>query len=155
MTLAKMDHEIQEVKEILSRVDERVKVLIETNQNQSQRFDKFLDQHATLVERVTHLEAIIDTDKVDSFEKDYRELKNKMIEITIEAEEIAVLGAKIEKLNGIIKDIEINNKSTNKKLDNWSGWVVWISETLFKIAWVLGMAWILYKLGLSGVSFPP
>jgi hypothetical protein len=78
-----------------------------------------------------------------------------MIEITIEAEEIAVLGAKIEKLNGIIKDIEINNKSTNKKLDNWSGWVVWISETLFKIAWVLGMAWILYKLGLSGVSFPP
>lgn len=155
MTPARMDQEIQEVKEILGRVDERVKILVETNQHQTQRFDKFLDQHANLVERVTHLEAIIDTDKVETFEKDYQELKKTMHEVMIEAEEIAVLETKVEELNNRIKEIEINNRFTVNKLDNWSSWIINIGEGLFKVTWVLGMAWVLYKLGFSAVSFPP
>src|SRR4051812_27051538 len=66
---------IGELKEILGRVDERLKTVAENQNHLSERFEKFLELHMQLSDRVKSLETLFDVSRVDEVDDNYNELR--------------------------------------------------------------------------------
>jgi predicted RNase H-like nuclease (RuvC/YqgF family) len=151
--MTKGDHD--GIMEILGRVDERVKALVESNDYLKERFDKFLDLHSELTERVTHLEASFDEDALEKMETKYYTLDQRITPLEMKVMESDALKARMASLEERAFKLERITEVQNSAWVRWTGAITKGIEVLFKIGWVIGMAWILYRLGLGGVNFPP
>ena len=142
-----------EMKEILARIDERVKSLVDSHISLTGRFDKFLQQHTDLVQRVASLETSLNS--IRKIEDNFSSILNRLGSVEFTAEIIETLEEELNKLEERVSELEMTSKNQNYKWESWSNKVFWVGEIAFKTCWVLGMAWLLYKFGLGGANFPP
>jgi hypothetical protein len=167
-----MLREIKRVLELTSRVDERVKVIAESHMKMAARFDKFMDQHAELVNRVTKLES--ETVTTEDMEKKLEVVKTENIKLatrvtSVEANTpyaLKIVDQSLEALNKLtdrITKMEQDQAKIDKaqaihsnKLNTWTDRISWLGEMAFKLIWLLIAAYLLAKLGLSDsqLQFP-
>jgi predicted nuclease with TOPRIM domain len=152
-----LEAQFVDMKEILGRIDERVKTVIDSQMHLTERFDKFMVAHTDLVERVARLEAVLSGSgkMVEEVEDQYHSLRERMHAVEISQNVIEEYENLLQSLNDRVSELERATDMHTYKMDRWSGRVVWIGEVVFKCAWVMGMGWLLWKFGLGGVNFPP
>lgn len=150
------DHDgMIELKEILGRVDERVKHLVESHIHLTSQFDRLLEFHNRLSDRVTHLEAISNSVQVDEVQTQYHKLSNRMVSVEGNTSSIIKLEIDFKELEKRIIKLESGIEDHKSTMVRWSGLAMKIGELIFKVTWIIGMAYILYHFGLGGVNFPP
>jgi hypothetical protein len=150
-----MEAAIIDMREILGRVDERVKFVVDSQILLTERFDKFMVAHTDLVERVARLEVVFSGVKVEEVEDNYHALKERMHAVELNQEVIEDFEMMLNSLSERVNELENITKLNSFKFDTWAGRFAWGGEVIFKCAWVLGMGWLLYKFGLGGVNFAP
>jgi predicted nuclease with TOPRIM domain len=152
-----MEANFVDMKEILGRIDERVKTVIDSQIHLTERFDKFIVAHTDLVERVARLEAVLSGSGkvVEEVEDQYHALKERMQTVEHNQEVIDEYEKILDKLNQRVAELENVSKLHNYKWDTWTGRATWVGEVMFKCVWVIGMGYLLFKAGLGGVNFAP
>lgn len=111
--------------DITSRIDERMKILIENNNDSKERIEKLFDQQNALLNRITILENRNSSQLIS-------ELKN----------EISILDNKVEHLSERCVHVE---KEVNQNSSKWAALV----DFTFKIGVVIIGSIILYKMGIK------
>lgn len=111
--------------DITSRIDERMKILIENNNDAKERIEKLFEQQNVLLNRITILENRNSTQLIS-------ELKN----------EINILDNKVEHLSERCIHVE---KEVNQNTNKWTALI----DFTFKIGVVIIGSIILYKMGLK------
>lgn len=158
-----MLEEIKRLLELTLRVDERVKNVTDNQEKMVNRFDKFIDQHSQLIERVAKLEINIFTkEEIEERVGDFEEAQNKITSRLNVVESTAPYTFKIvdqslealNKLSDRICKVENEQKNTTQTMDTWKGWIVWGGDLCFKLAWIIIAAYILTRIGLGGVNIP-
>jgi chromosome segregation ATPase len=135
MTRGKMDDpfykEVSEslklVFDLTSRIDERMKILIESNNDYKEKIEKLSVQHGEAIMRISILENKASSKELDSVkvEADLEKVEEKMIHLT-------------DRMSDVEKDI----KSHSNK---WSSMV----DFIFKVGVIVIGGIILWKLGLK------
>lgn len=108
-----------------SRIDERIKVLIEKNNESKDKIEKLYDQQVTLFNRITILENKNNTQVIN-------DLKN----------EVNIIDGRVEHLSERLVYIEKEVHQSNSKWAN-------IVDFVFKLATVVVGGIILWKLGVK------
>lgn len=152
-----MEANFIDMKEILGRIDERVKTVIDSQMHLTERFDKFMVAHTDLVERVARLEAVLSGSGkvVEEVEDQYYALKERMQVVELNQDVIEEYEDMLARLNQRVSELESVTKLHNYKWDTWTGRATWVGEVIFKCTWVMGMGYLLFKAGLGGVNFAP
>lgn len=154
-----MLREIKRVVEVTSRIDERVKNISDSYAKIAERFDRFLDQHNNLVERVNKIENTTWTgSKIEDRLNDINETHNNL-NIRIASVEnhipysLKIVDQSLKALNNLEERIsKVEKESTQIK--GLAGWFGWILEWVFKVSLIIVVAYILALLGLGGVNMP-
>jgi hypothetical protein len=158
-----MLREIKRVLELTSRIDERVSTIAESHEKMGERFDRFLEQHAVLVERVTRLEGTTWTGaQIEARLKDIKDEQVRTVNrvTAVEAHSpyaLKIVDQSLEALNKLtdrVRILEEEAKATGTTVKTWQGWVSWFGDWCFKVAWIVIAAYILARIGLGGVSIP-
>ena len=111
--------------DITSRIDERMKVLIEKNNESKDKIEKLYDQQVTLLNRITILENKNNTQVIN-------DLKN----------EVNIIDGRVEHLSERLVHVEKEIHQNNSKWAN-------IIDFIFKLATVVVGSIILWKLGVK------
>lgn len=155
--------EIKRVLEMTSRIDERVKTIAESHEKMSDRFDKFLEQHALITERVTRLESSVFNIekfglKIISFEEEHKKTANRVTALEGTAPyALKIVNQSLEALNKLserVNNVEKEQGNQTQKIKTWFDWIQWGGEWITKLAWIVLAAWILYQLKLTSVNIP-
>lgn len=152
-----MESAFGDMKEILGRIDERVKTVIDSQMHMTERFDKFMVSHTDLVERVARLETVLNGSgkMVEEVEDQYHALKDRVLGVEHDQGDMEGHEKMLERLTHRVSELEALARVHNFKWDTWQGRAAWVGEVVFKCVWVLGMGWLLFKFGLGGVNFAP
>lgn len=108
-----------------SRIDERIKVLIEKNNESKDKIEKLYDQQVTLLNRITILENKNNTQIIN-------DLKN----------EVNIIDGRVEHLSDRLVHVE---KEVNQSNSKWAN----IIDFAFKVATIVIGAIIMWKLGIK------
>lgn len=148
---------VSDMKEVLGRIDERVKTIIDSQMHLTERFDKFIVSHTDLVERVARLETVLNGSGkiVEEVEDQHYALKERVFSVELNQRVMDEYEKILDKLTDRVNELEVIAKLHNVQWNTWSGRISWVGGVVFKCSWVLGMGYILYKLGLGGVNFAP
>lgn len=119
-------NDIKLVLDITSRVDERVKIIAESQQQMNTRLNHFIDEHNTLASRVTVLES---------------KNINKIYDTVQDLEE------KVVTLKSRIGNLEEHKQSILDKSKQILGFV-------YQAIFIIAVCYILYKLGISSPPIP-
>jgi predicted nuclease with TOPRIM domain len=111
--------------DITSRIDERMKVLIENNNESKDKIEKLFDQHVIMLNRLSVLEN-----------------KNNNQLITDLKNEVNIIDGKVEHLSERLIHVEKEMSQTSSK---WAG----VVDFIFKVGVVVIGSIILWKLGLK------
>lgn len=157
-----MLREIKRVLELTSRVDERVKVIAESHERMTDRFDKFMEQHNLLAERVykLELESVNEeelNERLDDMTDRNNAVENKVVSLEGQAPyALKIVEQSLEALNKLadrVAVVEKNQESNTAKINNWQGWMSWGFEWTVKVAMIV-FAYVLAKLGLDKIAIP-
>lgn len=127
---SQVSESIKLVFDLTSRIDERVKTLVERIDDVEERIDKFIDVQQTLAHRVTVLETNDSDGEITDLKQEIEELKSK----------IQTLEMKCETLQ--IKD----------QGHEWR-WLV-AFEFVFRLSFVVAGGWLLWRLGWQAPPTP-
>ena len=151
--------EIKRILELTSRIDERVNSIVENNTEMSDKFDKFIDQHNRLTERVTRIESNTWTAErieahLEQIKDEQKKVTNRIIAVETTAPYALQIIDQLNKLTDRVSQVEAEQKDQGQKVKTWHGWIEIIFNWVFKIAWVVIAAYILARVGLGGVNIP-
>jgi hypothetical protein len=143
-----MLREIKRVVELTSRVDERVKVIADNHDKMTERFDKFMEQHSLLAERVHKIELKgVTCDDVNA-------VVNRMTLLEGQAPYVLkIVEQSLEALNKLADRVTVVEKHQEVHTAK-SGWMSYWFDWAVKLIAVLFMAYILAHLGLDKISVP-
>jgi len=154
--------ELKLVLEMTARVDERVKLVVEKQAEMTSRLNSFIDAHNSLSSRVSVLES--------KGANGLGELKNKYENLIerITRLESSSLKSDFDDLEGsmdqydknvhnvikIIEDIRIRLAKVEESHSSTWAKGKFFFDLFVKGAWAIAIAWLLWRLGLSGTHLP-
>lgn len=122
---------LQSVMDVTSRIDERVKILIENNKNLKEEIDKVNESYRQVISKVVILEE--------------RDVKNIILDCVVIKEKINLLQLEQKKLAELSSDISVLQQKL-KVIDNF--WIK-IFDSVWKLMLTIIAGYILYKLGFQ------
>jgi len=158
-----MLREIKRVLEMTSRIDERVTNIAESHEKITQRFDTFMEKHTVLSERVTRLEGSTWTGErieshLDQIKGEQKSVANRIAAVESSTPyALKIVDQSLEALNKLsdrINKMEGEQKEQGRTVKTWQGWIAWVGDWSFKLAWIVIAAYILARIGLGGVHVP-
>lgn len=111
--------------DITSRIDERMKILLESHNEAKERIEKLYEQQATILNRIIVLE-----------NKNNAEALNDL------GNEVNIINSKVEHLSERLIHVE---KEMSQNSNKWAGFI----DFIFKISVMIIGSVILWKLGLK------
>lgn len=123
----------QSIFELTSRMDERIKIIMEQQSSAEKKFTQFIELQHEMISRVIVLES-----------KNGHKIEKEMEKIE----------RQIEKIEEKMKNIE--NDTQVLKMHSQSNMTIWkqIGDFVVKIIWVVVACWLVLKLGLSNLPLP-
>lgn len=112
---------LKSVSDITSRIDERMKILIENNNESRERIEKLMESQNTMFTRV----GILETKNGSELKSDFKNLE--------------------QKVNFLSTKIDIMEKDFNHHSNNWKS----IADFVFKVGVILVSGFLLWKFGLK------
>ncbi len=158
-----MLREIKRVLDLTSRVDERLKNIAESHEKMADRFDKFMEHHTALTERVAKLESSTWTgekieNRIGLVEDEQKKITNRLISVETTAPyALKIVDQSLEALNKLsdrVSKMEVEQKTTAGTVQTWQSWLAWFGDWCFKVAWIVIAAYILARIGLGGINIP-
>jgi DNA repair exonuclease SbcCD ATPase subunit len=139
---------IQAVFDLTSRIDERVKILIEHQKEIDSQIDKVIEMQQSCIQRLNLLEA----QDYDLIAQDLHEISKKIAVIQSDKpeKELQNLKSDNQELNKKIHSLELKLEATNYKVGSQENRWIRIFDSLWKILLMIIASYILYKLGLQG-----
>lgn len=134
---------IQLVFDLTSRIDERVKMLIEQQNDLEGRVEKLLEMHQSSNSRLVLLES-----------KEYPSLKEDLARIKENVLTIALISKEVEGLQSKIQTLEIKSEMIAMKMGTHDNRWLLAFDTIWKLGLMLVAGYILYKLGLQAPPVP-
>lgn len=157
MPVDEIRSELKLVYELTARIDERVKLMIEKQQEMTSRLNEFIDAHNLLVSRVSVLESKNGNHiyKVDARINElierltFVEVESPINKIKLEEieEDLISNKDKIEQIKSKINKLEDDTNSLWRKIKQMVNLVI-------QGAWVIAVCYLLYKLGLQAPLVP-
>ena len=120
---------IKAVSDITTRIDERIKILVEDNNVFKVRFERMAEMQNALVARLSVIES----------SHDLSNIKNDILALQEKIEYLSGKSIKIE------QDISMMEKSIGQQDNRWAN----VIDFLYKVATVVIGAIILWKLGIK------
>jgi len=148
-------NDIKLVLDITSRVDERVKMIAEGQQQMNIRLNHFIDEHNALAARVT----VLESKNISKMAESVQGVEEKITKMVIRVETLETLGSPlyqriIEENRITIIDLKnrINNLEEHKQnvLDKIRRVLGFVGQAIFTIL----VCYILYKLGINSPPIP-
>lgn len=133
---------INHVLDLSSRIDERVKMLIEKSNDFSIKMESITANYSNLIQRVVALESYLDYDDFAKLEDNYDLLEKKILLLESCSENLKALDVRINKIEAGHKDFDFFKKNTESNMKT-------LFDAIYKIIITLGMAYVMYKLGLK------
>lgn len=134
---------IKSVFDLTSRIDERVKMLVERQNDTDERHDKLLDIQQQIIHRVTTLEAkCIELKDVSTVKADLNEI-NKRVAIM----ESSVDKADIDDIKQKIHTLDLRVEAINMRTANQEGRWAKLFDLAFKLTIMLIGGYLLFKFG--------
>lgn len=142
--------EIKQVIDITSRVDERMKIIAESQQQLNIRLNHFVDEHNALVTKVQ----VLDSRTGVKLSDNVASLDEKYLRLIARLEVLETMGSHKEQkftedvnntfhdLKNRMKELESHKQGTSEKVKQILGFV-------YQGMFIVIIAYLLYKLGLS------
>jgi hypothetical protein len=146
-----MDAAFGDMKEILGRIDERVRTVIDSQMHLTARFDKFMVSHTDLVERVARLESVLtgNNRSLDDVEAQHHAFRDRLLTVEHNQDSIDECEDFLKSLEKRVIELEHSSKFSAYKMSNWSGGASYVFDLVFKFVSMVGIAFVLYKFGLK------
>lgn len=140
---SQVSESIQLVFDLTSRIDERVKMLIEKQNELDAKMTRFSESVQLISNRLTILES-----------KDYPSLKEDLSKIRENIAAISLTGEDVEDLEDKVHNLEVKLEMISLKLGTHDNRWFLMFDTVWKMALMLVAGYILYKLGLQAPPVP-
>jgi chromosome segregation ATPase len=137
-----VNESINHVLDLSSRIDERVKMLIEKSNDFSAKLEVITTNYSNLIQRIVVLESCLDYEDFSKLEKNYDSLERKMLLLDSFSKDLESLSHRIDKFEAGHADLQHFKKNTESNIKT-------LFDTIYKILITLGMAYVMYKLGLK------
>jgi hypothetical protein len=128
-----VNESMKHVLDLTSRIDERVKMLIDQNSIFSNKIDIMNKNYSEMVQRITILESYIDDDKI-------QELEKRLVILELQSNDIKGLIEKLSTFEDDHKELKRFKKSAENNLKT-------VFDAIYKIITMLIGAYLLWKFG--------
>ena len=137
-----VNESINHVLDLSSRIDERVKMLIEKSNDFSVKLEGINTNYSHLIQRIVVLEKYMDYEDFSRLEDNYDSLEKKLLLLESCSKDLESLSSRINKFEDSHHDFAFFKKNTESNMKT-------LFDTIYKILITLGMAYVMYKLGLK------
>lgn len=153
--VSQMINDLKLVLDITSRVDERVKIIAESQTELTHRLNKFVDEHNALAMRVKLLE----TQSYDKLLNEVSDVRERIDRIKSRMEIFETVGSTntrestedmtniINKMDTRLEKLETSSNGILEKAKTFGGLIM-------QGVWVVVVCYVLYKLGLQSPPTP-
>lgn len=150
-TSSKLVEEIKQIIDITSRVDERVKMIAESQHQINNRLNHFIDEHNSLVSRVH----VIESKNGHKTQELITTLDEKLMKSATRIEILETVGSqKSQKIAGEFDLLKIRVKELEDHRQGLSDRAKTIINYIWQGAFLIIMGYVLYRLGLPTPPVP-
>jgi hypothetical protein len=128
-----VNESMKHVLDLTSRIDERVKMLIDQNSIFSNKIDIMNKNYSEIVQRITILESYIDDDKI-------QELEKRLVILELQSNDVKGLIEKLSTFEDDHKELKRFKKSAENNFKT-------VFDAIYKIITMLIGAYLLWKFG--------
>lgn len=148
--------ELKLVLDMTTRVDERLKIICEKQQEANTRLNQLVDSHIDITSRVRVLEAhnelSADLDEADEIKQRLTVIEAKGSPAFIEFER--EMQTFLDKVTGHLNNLDQRLRRLEEAQEGWWGRVGKLTQLGVQAVWVVLVCYVLYRLGLSSPPIP-